>query len=285
MKVTRHIHKAIALAAVLIGFPVSQALAQGVAGPYPNNGQASEGKTSASIEWMKPSFDGGDGITFMTSATLISGQYQVTPSIAVAARLPITHMGFSEEGFGDSNTSLGNVYLGGRYARPMSNSQVDFGFYLPTSGGGDDLLNSNFVGFMADYDRLEAYMMDTFGIQGLYSYAHSIQDGVRLEGSIGPSFLIYTSDVDDKTDLLAHYGVRGWYDTRVVSIGAGFSGTGILTAEDASFGERTVHQGTLYLAGNAGSIRPHGFFRLPLDEDLSESVNYVFGLGLSVVVH
>src|SRR5690606_8437684 len=68
MKVTRHIHKAIALAAVLIVFPVSQALAQGVAGPYPNNGQASEGKTSASIEWMKPSFDGGDGITFMTSA-------------------------------------------------------------------------------------------------------------------------------------------------------------------------------------------------------------------------
>lgn len=284
MKITRLILKNIALTAVLLGFAAPQAAAQGVAAPYPNIGLESEGKTSASIEWMKPSFDGGDGLTFMTSATLISAQYQVAPAIAVAARLPVTHMGFSEETIGESSTSIGNVYLGARYARPMSNSQIDFGLYLPTSGD-DGLFGSNWVGYTADFDRVEAYMMDTFGIQGMYSHAATVQDAFRVEGTVGPSFLIYTSDVSDKTDLLAHYGVRGWYDARPVSIGAGFSGTAMLTAENANFGERTIHQGALYVAGNAGSIRPHAFFRLPIDEDLSETVNYVFGVGLSVVMH
>lgn len=273
----------IALAVLVIGLWTTNVLAQSRPASHPSGASlVGDVKTTATLEWMRPSLTESDGTNFLTSAVLIGGQVEVTSSLAIAARLPITHLGLTGTN-AESSTDIGNVYLGGRYAPTASDLQVEIGAYIPI--GGPDAFGSGFVGYLSDFDRLEAYLPETFSLLGRAAYVYRHDSGFRLEGIAGPSALIYTGEFeDDGTDLYMHYGTRGWYDAGRVSVGAGLSGVANLTLSDADLGERTVHQGALYVAGNTGSVRPHAYIRLPLDDSFSEVVDFIFGAGVAVAI-
>ncbi len=273
----------IALTVLVIGLWTTDVLAQSRSASHPSGASlVGDVKTTATLEWMRPALTESDGTKFLTSAVLIGGQVEVTPNLAIAARLPITHLGLTGTN-AESSTDIGNVYLGGRYAPSVSNLQVEIGAYIPV--GGADAFDSGIVGYLSDFDRLEAYLPETFSLLGRAAYVYRHDSGFRLEGIAGPSVLIYTGELEeDGTDLHMHYGTRGWYDAGKVSVGAGLSGAANLTVSDADLGERTVHQGALYVAGNTGSVRPHAYIRLPLDDSLSEVVDFIFGAGVAVAI-
>ena len=67
-----------------------------------------------------------------------------------------------------------------------------------------------------------------------------------------------------------------------VRFGAGFTGRLLASESDLDFGERSVHHLGATLAAKFRGVEPGLHFRLPIDEDLSDITNYVFGLNVTV---
>lgn len=53
-----------------------------------------------------------------------------------------------------------------------------------------------------------------------------------------------------------------------------------MTEEDADFDERSIHQLGFNASAQFGKLRPGLHLRLPLDDDLQESLDAVLGLNL-----
>jgi hypothetical protein len=52
--------------------------------------------------------------------------------------------------------------------------------------------------------------------------------------------------------------------------------------EDGSFGERSLHQVGLFANLGRGNIRPTLQFRIPIDDDLRESMKWSGGMGVQI---
>jgi hypothetical protein len=105
---------------------------------------------------------------------------------------------------------------------------------------------------------------------------------VRLRG--GPSLLINTDKdrFEDATELFIGYSAQLGYESEMVSIMGGFTGRANLTEEDADYGERSVHQLGFMASVGLGNVRPGIHLRLPLDEDLKDTFDFVLGFHLGV---
>ncbi|MDZ7344110.1 MAG: hypothetical protein ONA90_06310, partial [candidate division KSB1 bacterium] len=86
----------------------------------------------------------------------------------------------------------------------------------------------------------------------------------------------------DATQWYLGYSAQIGYETQPFSASAGLTGRANLSEEGLDYGERSIHQ--LGFAANAGlgNFRPGIHFRLPLDDDLKESLDFVFGINLGV---
>jgi hypothetical protein len=62
----------------------------------------------------------------------------------------------------------------------------------------------------------------------------------------------------------------------------GFTGRANLSAEDADYGERSVHQLGFAASAGLGNVRPGVHIRLPLDDDLKDALDFVIGFSLGV---
>ena len=76
----------------------------------------------------------------------------------------------------------------------------------------------------------------------------------------------------------------GFYRDQGGEITFGLTGRALITENDLSFDQRTLHQ--LVLAGhlNVGQVQLGAVYRSFLDPSVNEDVNYVFGLNVGVVL-
>lgn len=101
--------------------------------------------------------------------------------------------------------------------------------------------------------------------------------------SVGPTLWFYTGDTfDHDFNLLLDYAGRFGYQGQKVTILAGITGRLLVTEEGLDLGERSFHQLGISASMNMGRVRPGAHPRFPIDDDLNEVIDFVFGLNLAV---
>jgi hypothetical protein len=133
----------------------------------------------------------------------------------------------------------------------------------------------------SDVDRLEAFLPKTLPFSGMVNFHQVGPSGLAIRLRGGLSFWVFTDKeaFDDDTELFASYSAQIGYESRQGSVMAGFTGRANLTTEDANFSERSVHQ---FGATASVGMGPGVQFRLPLDEDLKDVLDAVFGIQLGI---
>ena len=244
---------------------------------------SSERTTNLTLEWLRPDFEEGDDVSFFTSGLFLSGRLAVSDKLNLVADLPFAYYDaeVSSGGGNESDATIGNPYLGLEVGRVDSPIWGELGLRVPLAPSDNLAVGS---GFYSDYDRCEAFMPDILSFVGIanYQYRHDTGFSMRLRG--GPLVLVDTDEAlaDSDSEVYAIYSLQGWYDTARMRFGAGFTGRLWASESDLDFKERSVHHLGLAMAGKFRGVEPGLHFRLPLDEDLTDYMNYVFGINVTV---
>jgi len=237
-------------------------------------------RSAIGVELMIPSFDDFLGTEFPSSAISIYGRALIGDAVSFKASLPISHL--SVDG-GESETNIGNVYLGFEFYDLSPGLNIDLGLRIPTApDDGSGLLTGVFL----EHYNLGIYMPETFSLSSNLKYRQQNETGLIVRAGGGPDLLIPTDDgdefVDRKTELLLNYYGQVLYGADNFSVGGGIAGLLFVTEEDLSFGERTLHDLGLMGSYNFDSVILDAYIRFPIDDDeFNDIVDFVLGLNLT----
>lgn len=239
------------------------------------------------LEVLIPDFKTEDGDDVSGVALFLSLRAPLSSQLRFVSELPFVHANFESGSFffdSGSQNSIGNPYLGLEIGRQNSPVSVfgEIGARAPMAS--EDNFGAALVGLVTDSDRLEAFLPNTLPITGALNFHLKEASGFTLRLRGGPSLLIYTEadEGDDDSDWFIGYSAQAGYESEAVSVLGGVTGRANITEENADFGERSVHQLGFAVNVGLGQARPGIHFRLPLDEDLKESLDFVFGLHLGI---
>ena len=253
---------------------------------YPGSG------TSVSLEVYKPKSD-IDGQNFMTSVFFLSGNFRATDRLFVRAELPIANADIEVESwlgtYEATETLIGNPYVGVEFKTPLpdDNHQLIARFGIRPPFATDDKQEAWAVGALTSFDRVEAFWPDCFSVCGGFGFTGTTASGVTFSTNVGGVLatpaedynIMFISDVE--TEFLVDYDFSLWVPVSKLNLGFGASGRVLVTQDYLNLGERTMNQ--LCMAGNLelGQFRPGFHFRAPINEYLSEVVDYVYGLNFT----
>ncbi len=231
--------------------------------------------TAVGLEVLRPSLEGAGDLSswlFYSNARVAAG-----PRLTFVFELPVA----TASGSGDSETRLGNPYLGFRVSSP-ANVTLDFGLRPPLAkaqsfGNAVPLL----VGSLTDFDRFEAFVPELLSVQIRATPRHQTPSGLLVEAHMGGTATVPTEG--GETDVLGDYGFRAGYGGTQAEALLGITGRLLLTG-DGTIGERTLHQFTARVVFDVGGARPHFVLRFPLDDDLTDIFTYVVGAGITVAL-
>jgi hypothetical protein len=232
------------------------------------------------FEFLIPDFKTEDG-GVSGWALFLSLRAPLSDQLRFAGELPFVHANLESGPFffrNGSQNSFGNPYLGLEIGRPGSAVFGEIGVRAPLAS--KDNFGAALVGFITDFDRLEAFLPNLVSISGMLNVHQIGATGFALRLRGGPALNISTEG--DDTELLIGYSAQAGYESEVVSVLGGVTGRVNITEENADFGERSVHQLGFNASLGLGKVRPGVHFRLPLDDDLKNSLDFVFGFNLGV---
>jgi len=231
------------------------------------------------LEVLRPNFKTADNDAVSGFAVFLSMRAPLSKQLHFVGELPFVKSNFESSSIffrSGSQSMIGNPYLGLEIGRQDSPLFGEFGIRLPIAS--EDKFGAALVGFLTDFDRLEAFIPNALPITGMLNYHHRDASGfaLRLRGS--PSLLINTGGED--AELFIGYSAQAGYESERLRLLGGLTGRANLTEEEADFSERSIHQLGFNASFGLGKIRPGFHFRLPLDEDLKDSLDSVFGFNL-----
>lgn len=245
-----------------------------------------------SLEVLRPNFKNESDAFFTQSnsgwvvfATL---RLPVSGRILFVGELPFTHANAETKSVrfnineSESQSVFGNPYLGVEITDRTGAFITEIGLRVPITP--DDKFLGTITGLYSEYDRLEAFLPKVLSAMTIANYRYHAPSGFAFKLRGGPSLLIYTGDdaFDDDVELFMSYSAQAGYETERWSILGGVTGRALLTTEDASFDERSIHQLGFNASVGLGQVRPGVHFRLPLDDGLKESLDSVLGINLGV---
>jgi len=243
------------------------------------------GDKEINLEIIKPAFN-EDGyldadFTTFTLTYFLSGRFAFGENSRIVGELPLAHAA-TDDG-NDSDTAVGNLYLGAEFGQVRSGIQGDVGVRIPTAST-DNI--ASIVGAFSDYvDRVEAFLPEVLSVIAAGKYKYRSSEGVGLGVRLAPVLWIDTGDGGgDSTELFVLYSLMAWYESEVVGIGGGFSGRFFATVSDADFGQRTNHQLGVFANLTLGRWLPGVQLRVPLDEDLKDllATEISFSIGVKL---
>jgi hypothetical protein len=238
-----------------------------------------------SLEALKPSFKGANNLTWTTSVFFLSFRVPASEKALFVAEVPFVHSGLKSNAFGSGSTSnlLGNPYIGfelGKTGHPVFG---ELGVRLPLAKGFGGGGFADGVGLYTDFDRFEAFFIEVASITGMLNYRHKAPSGVAVRLRGGPIYTFSTGQNPDSETYLG-YSAQVWHESRRVHVGGGLTGRMVLSGGPGSLGERTIHQLGVFANFPAGKVQPGVHIRLPLDEELSNDLNLVFGVNLGITL-
>jgi hypothetical protein len=229
------------------------------------------------LEILKPNFEGDVNTTFATQALFLSLRYALSPKVVLIADVPFANYG--QDGFTDTESTIGNPYIAIEARGEDSPVSGEFGIRLPLVS--EDNPSAQAVGAFADIDRWGAFWNETLPVSAMVNARWRSQQGVVTKLRVGPSLWVSTGD-DTDTEFLVNYTAQIGYEGERGSVIGGFTGVMIVSEDDANLGERTIHQ--LAVAGSLrfNRVMPGMSVRLPLDEFMRDFHDVVVGVHVSI---
>lgn len=237
-------------------------------------------RPAASAELFRAGFVEDDDFSAATAAFLAGrlplGRARLTFEVPLAYAATPT----------GGSTAVGNPYVGLETPVAEGRGVLELGLRLPLGGESGAGTLATGVGRFSDMDRLEAFEADVLSLALLGSLERG-EGAVRLLLRGGPVFWVRTKRqrrLQDRGEMIAAYSARALIERGAASFSAGFSGRWAVTADSGGFGQNSFHQFGVTADYQAGPIRPGLLLRLPIDDDLRDVLDYVFGLRLAVRV-
>lgn len=173
-----------------------------------------------------------------------------------------------------TESGLGNIYLGAVWSRPGSSELIEIGVRAP-------LVNED--GFATAYaiytvpDRLEAYLEEATSGRVAFGYRYESAEQLTVKFLAGPTVL-HINDSD--AEVLLDMRFESWMDRASFFAGGAFVARFVLT-DEGEFADRLTSQ--MMFAGGLkfGSFQPGLNLIVPLDDDVSEVVDIVYGANFS----
>ena len=232
-----------------------------------------------SLALLRPSFDGG-GTSALTTINEVGVRWPIG-SLVLVGDLPFVNAKI--DGVSSGALVIGNPFLG-IATDPAVKFIGEFGMRLPvTSISTVERGFTAFVGLIGDFMDAEAYAEDVLTIRGTVGYRHRSPSNYGLRVAFRPTYLVPVGNATGDGELFLDYGIQGGYESERASFGIVFNGRGLVTQSGGSIGERTVHEMGVGGSMTFGQFRPGVIMRIPVDSDLSQSLNYSVGVRLEVV--
>lgn len=232
-----------------------------------------------SVEAMIPAFDDFLGAEAPSSTWELYTRFPVTGNLSVIASLPVSHFETSGRALADiSETSIGNPFLGVRIKTTSHNVDIDAGVRLPVASNDDTGL---LTGILIDNHSLSRFTTETTTFSGVLRYHRDWESGLILRAGIGPEIWL----PDEGSELIATYYGQLLYRSDPLTLGAGFSGLNLVTESDISFGDRTLTDIGILGSYRFGNFRTGAFLRFPLDDEISDFLDFVLGINLGFVLN
>lgn len=242
------------------------------------------------LEAQKVFFKSAEGLSFLNGALHLSGQVPLAQGLLLGFDLPMAR--FSERqgrsfNFSPRNisqTAVGNPLLALRFRRPGSRFTGEFGARLPLLGIGD--FSAASVGLFTDFYRIDAFAPKTLSILTAFTVHSENNLGIYSNVQMGGFLLVATGDArgsNENEDLYLRYRLGVGRASGPVDVSANLGGILLVTEGKLDIGQRTVHQFQVSANYTGGSFRPGLSLRMPVDNDLRQVVDAVFGLQLMVV--
>ncbi len=231
------------------------------------------------LEVLKPKQDNTE---FLSSTLFLSVRLGISNNLVLVGELPFAYVAL--ENVDLSKAQIGNPYLGLELARKDSPLFFELGARLPLVASRN---LATVFGQLTEADRMEAFNPDITNLLAAINlqniFAKEFFFRLRGAGSLwlstgegGGALLTRGED----TELFFLFSGQTGYDGKRVFLGAGVTGRLVVT-EKGNFGRRTF----LQLSANArlklGRFRPGLLFRVPIEDDLQEVLDFVIGPNLS----
>jgi hypothetical protein len=222
----------------------------------------------------------GSLIEFPSTVWFLTARAPLTDRVSAVVDLPFAYARVDDGTDSETNTVIGNPYLGVEYAA-SSQLKLEFGTRAPLTSAGDDSF-ADVYGFLSDPLRGEAFVEDLVPVKFAAVLTREVSPSFSLRALGGATELFYSGDSESDQETTVDYGVAGTLTSGNARFGLGFSGRWLATADEGSFGDNSFH----YAGGTADilfrGVRPGISVRIPLDSELREAVNSTFGLYLQV---
>jgi len=229
------------------------------------------------VEILKPSLDAGD-LTFLSSVWFLSGRWALSNDLILVAEIPLAFAEPDIEGFStEMESDVGNIYVGVDWRGTSPEFFGELGLRLPIVNDGS--FATGIGAFTEIVDRLEAFSAELVAVQAAANYMRRYPSGAGLRLRFSPIADFPTSDGD--TEIFFLYSAQGWYESEGIALGGGVGGRWLVTNGD-DLGESTLHQLILNASYEIGRFRPGLRITVPLDEDVSDFVDFVFGLTVAI---
>jgi hypothetical protein len=238
-----------------------------------------------SLEAFKPSFKGANRLAWSTTVFFLSLRVPTSEKDLFVAEVPFVHGAVKSNAFGSGGTSslLGNPYIGvelGKTGHPVFG---ELGIRLPLAKSFGEGSFADGVGAYTDFDRFEAFSIETGAMIGMVNYCHKTPSGVMVRLRGGPIYAFNTGRGFESETYLG-YSAQVWHESRRVHVGGGLTGRMVLSGVYGGLAGRTIHQAGVFASFPAGKVQPGVHIRLPLDKALREDLKVVFGVNLGITL-
>ncbi len=230
-------------------------------------------------EWYRPGFNNQDHLKAASSALYLSGRARVTEAVALVGEMPLALGGYKYDN--DASLQAGNPYIGLEAGRTNQPVWVEMGARLPLIGS--DANSGVAVGLYSDIERPSAFIPECFALSGALNVGARAPSGLGFRLRAGPEVLVPTNSHggESESETLINYGAQVSQVTGPWELSLHAGGTWIAT-ESGNFGERSMHQVGAGVSYATRTVRPGFTFRLPLDKDMTDVLDYVVGITLQV---
>ena len=234
-------------------------------------------EATVDVEWVRPRIEGTDLGTF-------TGLYRLTVAVPVDERarvvvvVPYTVAEIESSFAEDEDAALGNVYIGAEIGPPGGTLTGQLGAYLPTAA--EDAGDPAVLGFLGDFDRLEAYLPNSLSMRGGIQYRRTDPGGALYGFRFGGSGIAPTGGRGGSAELIIDYGLIFGVETARLRLAATVDGRfGATAGAGIPLGDLTVHQAGFEAVLLGWRVEPRLIVRVPMDEQL-DGVGPMVGLGM-----
>ncbi len=176
------------------------------------------------------------------------------------------------------SSGVGNLSFSYEITRPDTNVTYEIGIRLPMASETEP---APVLGAIADYDRLEMYVPDYMTLN-FSIHVKKETDKYFFGAHFSPSFLIRTgsSTTGQSLELLLGASVQGGVKLQDFTFSMGYSGR-FDASDNMDFADRFVHQIGAVASYKTGQFQPSVFLRAPIDKNLEQALNFVYGIGVA----